>query len=113
MFFTPDLTGIRFHDPNKAFHHWCPRSEVYAATSQLLSAINIGWQVNQRVIWQAIAFAGNRQACLYYFELHRDGEFMTMPVLENPALLRLLFTQSFEVEEYVDYYQDTGYAIGD
>jgi hypothetical protein len=113
MYFTPDLNGIRFHDPNKAFHHWCPYSEAYATVSQLLSAVNTGWQLHRTVTWQTIHFSSSRQSRVYAFKLRRNGQHMTMPVLENPALLRLLVVEAFATVEYADFYEETGYAVGD
>lgn len=37
---------------------------------------------------------------LYYTELRRNGEYMTMPVVESPSMLRLLCSQPFEVVNY-------------
>ncbi len=101
-YFKPDIRHIRNGRLQDIVHHWCPRSQTFASTSHLVSAINSGWQVNTVVIRKAVTYGARqaRQANLYYTELRRDGEYMTMPVVENPALIRLLCVGPFEVVDY-------------
>lgn len=112
MFFEPDVVGIRSLQPDKDFHHWDPTSEVFASTSHLLSAILRGWVVNTAVIRRAYHFGGGRHTYLYYFELKRRGEYMTMPVVDNPSVMRLIALNPFEVVEYRQQHRFATYDYG-
>ncbi|MEO1664795.1 MAG: hypothetical protein AAFU54_09165 [Chloroflexota bacterium] len=103
MFFTPDLTAIRTLHPRKEFHYWSPKSEAFASASHLYSAILRGWQTSSHVIQRTYTFGGGRHTHVYYIELRRDRQYMTMPVIENPALIRLLALNSFEVSGYQEH----------
>lgn len=100
MFFKPQFTHVQVKT-RREFHYWSHTSETFATMSQLYSAVLQGWAVSDLVICRRIAFAGGRrQSRLYYFELRRNDEYMTMPVLENPAVMRLLATESFKQVSY-------------
>lgn len=97
MFFAPTLNSFRHIDTNREAHHWCPKSEAFASASHLFWAVTNGWRTYSVVIRQRYYFAGARSTSIYFFELRRDHEIMTMPVQENPALLRLLYTEPYVV----------------
>jgi len=100
MFFTPDLSSIRTLHPRKEFHYWSPGSQEYASTCHLFSAVLRGWAVNSLVIRRTFELSGNRCTHVCYMELRRDGQYMTMPVIENPSLTRILNTNRFELVSY-------------
>ena len=101
MFFTPDLTVIQTMNPRREFHHWCPQSQDFASTSHLLSAVLRGWQVNSHIIQRTFALRGGRRTHVYYIELRRNRAYMTMPVIENPALIRLIsMNPDFSISGY-------------
>lgn len=101
-YFKPDIRHIRNGQTQDIVHHWCPRSQTFATTSHLISAINDGWQVSTLVIRKAITYGAReaRRTNLYYTELRRDGEYITMPIVENPVLVRLFCTAAFEIVDY-------------
>jgi hypothetical protein len=100
MFFSPDVTGVHTLDTRRDLHHWCPQSERYASGSHLLSALLRGWRANKLVIRRRHHFGGGRSTSIYYFELRQQDRYMTMPVLESPAVIRLLVSNPFEVAHY-------------
>jgi hypothetical protein len=103
MFFEPDLTPIQTLHPLREFHHWCPKSEKFATTSHLFSAVRQGWVVNSLVIQRIFELRSDRTTRVYYVELQRNRAYMTMPVVENPSLIRLISLNPFEVVDYEQY----------
>ncbi|MCU0495713.1 MAG: hypothetical protein MUF87_00015 [Anaerolineae bacterium] len=70
--------------------HWCPVSEKYAGGDCLITALSKGWQMNDVIQTETRWFAGMRSINIYHIELHRNGEQMIMPVLDNPYIDKLL-----------------------
>lgn len=102
MYFTPQLQAFQLNG-NREFHHWSPTSESFASGSQFYSAIvHGGWHVSQHIIRRQVDFPGGRRTSVFYFELQRDDDFMTMPVVESPAVLRFIHMQPFFVAMYED-----------
>jgi len=99
MFFKPQLTAFDM-DGEREFHHWHPGSERIATGSQLYSAILNGWQVSTDVMQQPIDFSNARRTSLYHFELKFGSNRMTMPVQENPAIVRFLNMEPFTIIRY-------------
>lgn len=77
--------------------HWNPNSESYAGGDCLVTALYDGWIVNPTVYVENKWYSGMRQAFIYHVELTRDGEKMTMPVVHNPYIARMLRQESFKV----------------
>lgn len=100
MFFSPDLDCVCDIQCQRDLQHWSPQSEDYASTNHLTSALLQRWQVNNLVIYRTHRFSGGRNTNVYYFELRRGGEYMTMPVVETPPLKRLIMTQPFDLVAY-------------
>ena len=101
MYFTPTLHSIHLH-PRREFHHWNPKSEKFASLSNLTSAVLWGWQVNSLVIDRTFSFSGGRITHVYYFELCRDKDYMTMPIVASPAVMTLVRNNAFELMPYRD-----------
>jgi hypothetical protein len=70
--------------------HWHAASEKYAGGDCLLTAINNGWNIIPPVLAEAHWRAGSRCVMVYHFTLERRGETMTMPVITNPFVERLI-----------------------
>lgn len=77
--------------------HWSPISEKYAGADALVTALTKGWKSADTVFCEEYWHAGARLVSIYHFELTRKGETMTMPVLSNPYLRRVLERLSCEV----------------
>ncbi len=80
-------------------HHWCPRSEKYAGVDQLLTALYNGWAMSDVCYREDHWHGGSRCVAVYHFSLKRRNETMTMPVITNPALDRMLMLVSMRVIE--------------
>ena len=77
--------------------HWHPESQPYAGGDNLVGALYEGWEMSNIVAREEHWFAGMRFVAVYYVELTRDGEALTMPVIHTPYLTRLLVERSCDV----------------
>lgn len=69
--------------------HWHPGSERFAGGDHLLTAIEKGWEISECALvthW----YAGMRAVKIYHFVLKRGDQQMTMPVIDNPYIQRLI-----------------------
>ena len=81
--------------------HFCPLSESYTGGDSLLTAQRCGWQIMGQVVYRKdILLRGSRFRTMYYFRLRRGSESLTMPILSNPFVLRLIRQQSIQVLPY-------------
>jgi hypothetical protein len=101
MFFIPQLNAFSVNG-KREFHHFHPGSELYATVSQLYSAILNGAEVSHHVTRETIHFSGGRRTSVYRFEVRSQKELFTMAVQENPALLRFMLIEPFEVVPYAE-----------
>lgn len=81
--------------------HWNPESESFAGGDHLMTALHNGWEV-LRCVETRHWFAGMRSITIYRFDLKRDGETMSMPVLTNPYVSRLIHQLGMEIVEADD-----------
>lgn len=77
--------------------HWSPTSEAYAGGDGLITALYNGWSMDRLVKAEQKWFAGMRSVMVYYCSLERNGQTMTMPVLNNPYVDRMLLKLDAEV----------------
>lgn len=77
--------------------HWCPNSEKYAGADSLLTMMYEGWEMKDTVIREEHWFAGMRLVNVYRVELERDSETMTMQILHNPYIARMIANHDVEV----------------
>lgn len=70
--------------------HWHAGSEKYAGADALVTAIHKGWQPERAVYSEEYWHAGSRLVEVFHFELTRGDEKLTMPVISNPYLRRML-----------------------
>ena len=92
------ITPKNFHVqyPN-ILRHWSPRSEAFAGGDNLMTAVSRGWEVGNQVTCQKFWHAGVRCVSVYHFTLRKGDTEISMPVIENPYITRMLFTGPFEV----------------
>lgn len=98
MFLQPNPLNFHVMYPNTN-RHWSPRSEAYAGGDSLLTAIQRGWQISNAVVRERYWHAGSRCVSIYHFRLRKGDREITMPVLENPYVTRMLFISPFDVIE--------------
>ena len=96
MFLTPNAKNfhVQYPDVNR---HWSPRSEDFAGADCLVTAMMRGWELGYRVVHETHMHGGARMVNIYRFQLRKGERQITMPVLENPYVTRLLFTSPFEI----------------
>lgn len=96
MFLTRDAKNFHVQYPN-VNRHWSPRSEDFAGADCLVTAMMRGWELNNQVMHEVHMHGGARYVNIYHFRMRKGDREITMPVLENPYVTRLLFTSPFEV----------------
>jgi len=101
MFLTqnPKNFHVQYPDVNR---HWSPRSEKFAGADCLVTAMMRGWDISDRVVREEVLQGPARAVNVYHFRMRKDEREITMPVLENPYVTRLLFTSPFDVIEMED-----------
>jgi hypothetical protein len=70
--------------------HWCPQSERYTGGDALLTCLNEGWKVQDDIYYEEHWHGGSRRVLIYYFVLVKDNQSVTMRVISNPTIDRLL-----------------------
>lgn len=71
--------------------HFCPDSEAYTGADSLLTAQREGWQIVGRMIYREdVLLRGSRFCTVYYFRLQRGSKYMTMPIICNPYIQRMI-----------------------
>jgi hypothetical protein len=71
------------------WRHWCPASETYAPVEVLLQYLRQGWEADTSVAVETF-FLGTRHSYIYRFTVRFNGNFLEIPVIMNPAALRVI-----------------------
>lgn len=102
--------------------HWCPLSQRYAGVDALLSHLDNGWKIWGDISFDEYCFGASRRTLVYHFVLTRQDNRVTMHVLHNPVLDRLLtqpgkqiFSSSSTVDQpstdATDYPHEQAFAV--
>ncbi len=84
------LSNLHYSYMDK-IRHWHSESERYTGGDALYTAIENGWTMGEVVGYEDYERAGMEGViAVYYFELVRGSERLTMPVLNNPFIRRLI-----------------------
>lgn len=70
--------------------HWHAESERFTGGDALFTALDDGWDIDDTVHYEEHWNSGSQVVVVYYFQLKRGGERMTMPVITNPFVRRML-----------------------
>jgi len=70
--------------------HWHAESEKYAGGDALFTALDNGWDMDETVTYEEHWNAGAQCVVVFYFRLKCGGDTMTMPVITNPFVRRML-----------------------
>ncbi len=70
--------------------HWCPQSERYTGGDALLTLLSSGWQLQEDVYYEEYWHGGARRVLIYSFILTLNDDTVTLRVLGNPFVERLL-----------------------
>ncbi len=83
--------------------HFDPQTESYTGTDSLITALRRGWQMVGTARREDVLLGrGVRRTSLYHISLRRDDETMTMPIVSNPYLLRVLVDYELSVRHVGD-----------
>lgn len=90
-----NLTDLHFAYQDM-YRHWHAESERYTGGDALNTALEEGWHINDIVSYKEIRHTGARGTVIYYFDLTRGkDEAVTMPVVGNPYVERLVMLMQF------------------
>jgi hypothetical protein len=70
--------------------YWSETSQHYAGGDHLLTAFQRDWQIPDTVYEEVHWLGGSRPIKVYYFELSCGDARMTMPVISNPFVRRMI-----------------------
>lgn len=70
--------------------HWSAASQKYAGGDALITFLHDGWEMAETVFYEEYWHAGGRLVMIYYFELERGNEKLSIPVLGNPFVHRMV-----------------------
>lgn len=70
--------------------HWSPASEKYAGGDSLITMLDRGWELRGEAVREQKRYGESRAVTIYHVTLERDGEQMTMPVVHNPYVNKVL-----------------------
>ncbi len=79
------------------YRYWSPSCEPFAGGDSLLTAMRKGWSVDKTVYAEEFWLGGMRLVVILHFQIQRGDRVISMPVISNPAVRRLLYTENFEV----------------
>ena len=75
---------------NGDYRHWAQASQRYAPADVLFQYIRYGWQIDDAVFIETYYCLRSRSVNIYHFQLRREEERISVPVLANPAVRRLV-----------------------
>jgi hypothetical protein len=86
------ITRFRELYPNHidVSRHWCRRSQRYAGVDALLGLLDNGWKIWGDISFDEHWFGESRHITVYHFILTKQDNRVTMHVVHNPVLERLL-----------------------
>ncbi|MEZ4666521.1 MAG: hypothetical protein R3E39_01155 [Anaerolineae bacterium] len=77
-------------ESDDSYRHWSPQSQRFAPADILLQYLQDGWNINNRIVAEVFHCPSRQCAELYYFMLLHNSEYITIPVIANPLVLRLV-----------------------
>ena len=89
-----NLTDLHFAYQD-IYRHWHAASERYTGGDALNTILDEGWSINDIVSFQEVHHTGARGTVIYHFDLTRNDETVTMPVIGNPYVDRLVLLMQF------------------
>jgi hypothetical protein len=92
-----EQTSIFVEDIGDRYHHWDTQSKAYAGGDQLATAVFLGWKLPDAVFVERHWLSEGRHVLVYHFKLTRGSESMTMPVINNPYVSRLVCERNLHV----------------
>lgn len=78
---------VEYDDDNR---HWSPSSQPYAPADILFQYLREGWLLGDTVVIQVIQCFSGRCVEIYHFQLSSSSGHVSMPIIANPVILRLI-----------------------
>ena len=73
------------------YRHWSPHCERYAGGDSLVTMLMDGWTfTGDTVYFEEYWHAGTRPVTVFHFELVNGDELISMPVITNPYVRRVI-----------------------
>jgi hypothetical protein len=72
------------------YRHWHAQSEHFAGGDCLATLLLTGWTIKNAVFMDTYWLAGTRQVHVFHFEVSRGDASVSIPVLGNPYVDRLI-----------------------
>ncbi len=94
-------SGIFAERPPRVCRHWSPESQVYAPGDVLLHLISDGWRIYRKVFVESYRCVSQRYVNVYHFVLLRGNERLSLRVVANPAVRRVVQEQQLTVLDVV------------
>lgn len=82
------------------YRHWSPTSQPFTSAEVLLQHLRDGWQLQDRVTVRTFPCFSRRCVRLYTFLVLLDNRHSTIPVLENPVVLRLIYQHGLKLVNF-------------
>jgi hypothetical protein len=76
--------------------HWSSLSQTYAPADILLDYLADGWAISPVVGQKETWHGGGRHIVIYYFEITKNDQVLTIPVLGNPVVHRLVYERHLQ-----------------
>src|SRR5690242_2886561 len=73
--------------------HWSPDSELYAPADVLFQYLRLGWTLKRLVAVEVVYYGGYRRSVIYYFTVENQSQFIEIPIIATPPILRLVEEQ--------------------
>ncbi len=90
------LASVNLEDKG-IYRHWSPGSQKFVGGDTLLTALESGWEIAGSVLRQEYSCVSNRCTYVYHLELQREREIISMKVIENPWVMRMLRQLKVEI----------------
>jgi hypothetical protein len=84
------LDRLHVEEDLNVYRHWHVHSEKFAGGDALATLLLTGWLMRDAVFVDTYWLSGSRTVHVYQFELMRDDESVSMPVIANPYVERLI-----------------------
>lgn len=73
------------------FRQWSPECEKFAGGDSLVTALMHGWEFSTKTVYyEEYWHAGTRPVTVFHFKIQKGDRELTMPVITNPYVRRVL-----------------------
>jgi hypothetical protein len=90
------------HAYSHLVRHWHVGSEQFAGGDALFTALENGWDMGETVEYEEYWSTGAARIVVCHFQLTRGKEAMTMPVITNPYIERVLSDMNVKTVRIAD-----------